>query len=89
MSNKKECYICHTTINLHKHHIYAGAFRKKSEDWGCWCYLCAKHHNMSGLQSVHGNPKLNRKLRLECEIKFKEKYNEELYMKVFKKSYED
>lgn len=82
----KECYVCGTTLDLHKHHIYEGiANRKKSEKYGCWCYLCGKHHNMSKY-GVHFDKALDRNLKKECQKAFERKYNED-FIKVFSKSY--
>ena len=82
----KECYVCGTTLDLHKHHIYEGiANRKKSEKYGCWCYLCGKHHNMSKY-GVHFDKALDRNLKEECQEAFERKYNEN-FIKVFGKSY--
>lgn len=82
----KECYVCGTTLDLHKHHIYEGmANRKKSEKYGCWCYLCGKHHNVSKY-GVHFDNALDRSLKEECQKAFERKYNED-FIKVFGKSY--
>lgn len=84
----KECYVCNTTYNLHKHHIFYGTSnRKLSEKYGCWCYLCAYHHNMSDA-GVHFNKDLDRTLKQECQIKW-EKINGSRndFIKVFGKSF--
>lgn len=53
MQTEKECYVCHTTINLHKHHLYKGTSKRKNADkLGLWCYLCYEHHE--GTYGVHG-----------------------------------
>ena len=66
LSNEKCCFFCKTTIGLHKHHIFFGANRKKSDKDGCWVYLCAKHHNMSD-KSVHFDRNLDLLLKKKCE----------------------
>lgn len=72
ISNERVCYVCGTSLNLHRHHIFFGtANRKKSEEDGCWCYLCARHHNMSNF-GVHFNHDLDIKLKQECEKKWLE-----------------
>ena len=69
MSNEPECYICHTPLNLHKHHIFEGTGRRNlSEYWGCWVYLCANHHNMSRF-GVHFDKSLDLKLKQECQTR--------------------
>lgn len=66
ISDEKTCYVCGTPFNLHKHHIFGGANRKRSERDGCWCYLCASHHNMSD-KGVHFNKELDTRLKQTCE----------------------
>lgn len=87
ISNERECLVCKTPYNLHKHHIYEGtANRKKSEKYGCWCYLCAKHHNLSN-EGVHFNKALDKKLKKYAQSKFEETYPELDFMKIFGRNY--
>ena len=87
VSNKKECLVCHTAQGLHLHHIYEGsANRKKSDKYGCWCYLCGRHHNLSN-EGVHFNKDLDLKIKRMCQEKFKEAYPDEDFVKVFKRNY--
>jgi hypothetical protein len=69
IQDEKECFACHTTQNLHKHHIYYGtANRKVSDKLGLWVWLCARHHNMSD-EGVHFDRKFDLALkRLGQEI---------------------
>ena len=83
ISNERECIVCKTTQNLHKHHIFFGnGNRKLSEKYGCWCYLCARHHNMSN-DGVHFNKQLNLKLRTYAQKRFEETYPELDFLKIF------
>lgn len=50
---EKECYFCHTTEWLEKHHVFGGINRKQSEEDGMTVYLCALHHR--GTLGVHLN----------------------------------
>lgn len=87
LSKEKECFICGTTYNLHKHHIYPGtANRKLSEKWGCWCYLCAYHHNMSNA-GVHFNREADLKLKQYCQRVFEQKFGKERFVTVFGRSW--
>ena len=87
ISNERECLVCKTTLGLHKHHIYEGsAERKKSERYGCWCYLCGKHHNLSN-DGVHFNKRLDHQLKSLCQKRFEETYPELDFMKIFKRNY--
>ena len=88
LDNNKVCYICGTTFNIHKHHIYGGANRSKSERDGCWCYLCAPHHNMSD-SGVHFNRERDLNLRRTCQKLWMEAYNktEDDFIKEFGRNY--
>lgn len=52
--DKGRCVLCHTTLNLHLHHIIFRSENKKliNEPTNC-CLLCAKHH-----ETVHKNKHL-------------------------------
>lgn len=86
LSNERKCYVCGDIYNLHKHHIFMGAYRKKSEEYGCWVYLRADWHNMSNY-GVHFNRKLDLKLKREAQAKFEEIYGHKFFMQVFGKNY--
>lgn len=87
ISNERECLVCGSTYNLHKHHIFFGsANRKLSEKYGCWCYLCARHHNMSN-EGVHFNKPLDTKLKEYTQRKFNEVYPDLDFMRIFGKNY--
>ena len=87
ISNERECLVCGSTYNLHKHHIFFGtANRKLSEQYGCWCYLCARHHNMSE-SGVHFSKPLDIKLKKFAQERFNEAYPELDFRKIFGKNY--
>lgn len=87
ISNKRECLVCKTNYNLHRHHIFYGsANRKKSEKFGCWCYLCATHHNMSNA-GVHFDKELDKKLKIYTQKRFLEVYPNENFLKIFGRNY--
>lgn len=88
ISNEKECLICKTTKNLHRHHIYAGlGQRDLSEKHGCWVYLCANHHNASKW-GVHNYKPLDINLKRRCQIAWEEKNGDrDEFIKVFGRSY--
>lgn len=87
VSNERECLVCGSAYNLHKHHIFFGsANRKLSEKYGCWCYLCARHHNMSN-EGIHFNKPLDTKLKQYTQKKFNEVYPDLDFMRIFGKNY--
>jgi hypothetical protein len=87
LSSKKKCWICGTTTNLHKHHIYPGnPNRRLSEKYGCWVYLCGHHHNLSN-DGVHFDKEADTKLRIECQAAFKQAFPQLSFLKVFGRNY--
>ena len=67
-SNERECWLCGSPY-VHKHHVYGGARRKRSEDEGCWLYLCPAHHNMSKY-GVHFDKSLDLEIKRECQSRW-------------------
>lgn len=89
LSNVRECLVCGTTLNLHRHHIYGGSRRGASEKAGAWCYLCARHHNFSDL-GVHYDRQLDIKLKRTCQSKLEESgMDRETFVKTFGRNYLD
>ena len=87
ISNEKKCYVCGTTQNIHLHHIYRGyAFRKVSDKYGCWVYLCGYHHNLSN-EGIHFNKELDTRIKQLCQRKFQEAYPDLDFRKIFGRSY--
>jgi len=85
MQLKKECYFCHTTKDLHLHHIYGGGNRKISERHGFVVYLCFKHH--TGDEGVHRFPEALKALKQICQRTYEEKHSREKFIRLIGKSY--
>lgn len=86
ISNEKECYYCRTTLGLQRHHIlYGSANRKQSEAYGCWVWLCYRHHTGGG--GVHFNPIMDLELKQMCQRKFEETHTREEFMRIFGRSW--
>lgn len=87
VSNERVCLVCSTTYNLHKHHIFFGTGKRAlSEKYGCWCYLCGIHHNLSNA-GVHFNKTLDNELKEMCQKKFIKVYPDLDFLKIFGKNY--
>ena len=86
LQDRKECFLCGTTYDLHEHHVIYGPFRHKAEHYGLKVYLCAYDHNMSD-NGVHFNKSLDIKLKQFAQEKFESKYSHEEWMKQFEKNY--
>ena len=87
IQTEKECWLCKTTQNLHKHHIFFGtANRRVSEEWGCWCWLCYEHHNGTS-RGVHFNIGLDRLIKQEAQRRFEALYGHEKFMRIIGRNY--
>ena len=75
LQTERECYRCHTTIDLDRHHIFNAANRRLSEADGCYIYLCRECHNY-----VHAHPKFMATYKARCE---------EAWLKYYDKTIED
>ena len=62
----KECWLCGANGSsdpLDRHHIFPGALRDKSEQYGLVVYLCHEHCHIFGKYSVHKNAQTMRSLK--------------------------
>ena len=77
VQKEKRCYLCGATMGLHQHHVFYGsANRSKSDEDGCWVWLCGYHHNGSN-NGVHFNKKLDNMIKEQTEKLWLEKYTSE------------
>lgn len=86
LQKEKECYLCGSISQLHKHHIFEGSNRKNSEKYGFWVYLCAGHHNMSNF-GVHFDKSLDLKLKQECQCEYEKTHTRAEFMCIIGKNY--
>lgn len=74
ISNEKKCWMCGTTRNLHRHHIFHGvANRPLSEKYGCWVYLCGFHHNLSEY-GVHFDKEMDTVLKKLAQKRWEDEF---------------
>lgn len=88
MQDKEECYVCHTTNNLHCHHIYFGAKNRGVSDKNSFtCYLCQQHHE--GTNGVHGKNGHNLDLYLKrtCQEKFERLHTRQEFIDLIGRNY--
>ena len=89
LQDKKECYICRTTYNLHLHHTIFGKNRKKCDEDKLTVWLCQEHYE--GIYGVHGKHghDLDMLLKVLTETKWIEYYNKtkEDFIKRYGRSY--
>lgn len=79
-----KCFLCGKKGNLDTHHVMNGPFRKKSEKWGGVIKVCRDCH-----RKIHDNPSLAKELKQGFQHTFGLLYGQNLWMKEFKKNYED
>lgn len=90
--DKTHCYICEMNEcgdHLDKHHIFGGALRDKSEQYGLFVYI---HHNkchIFGKNSVHMNRAIQSKLEQIAQKKAMAYYSwtAEDFSRIFYKNY--
>lgn len=84
MQDDKVCFVSGSTVQLDRHHVYAGlANRKISEKYGCWCWLRHDIH----MELHDRNKELDKMLRRVCQEKFEETHTRDEFMRIFGKSY--
>lgn len=88
LQSNKECYITQSMSGLHKHHIFGGANRRKSEKYGLWVWLRADWHNMSDY-GVHFNKELAHRLKREAQSAAMRRYGwtKEQFIAMFGRNY--
>lgn len=77
------------SLQCHRHHIFGGAYRKKSEQYG---FVVPLHHRLHvyGLESVHENPNqgLDLHLKTMAQIYFEKNHgSREDFRREFGKSW--
>ena len=84
----RECEICGSTMWLERHHVYNGAYRKKSEKFGAVADLCHFCHNEPP-NGVHHNAERMRRLKAKYQMLIMDKYgmSEQDFIREFGKSY--
>lgn len=86
--DSSKCFICHSRQWLEWHHIFGGALRGKSEEYGLVVRLCHYCHNEPP-RGVHQNRYIRRKLQAIAQKKAMEYYewDREQFIKEFYKNY--
>lgn len=84
----RECEICGSTRWLERHHVFNGAYRKKSEKFDAVADLCHFCHNEPP-DGVHFNAENMRQLKAKYQMLIMDKYgmSEQEFIREFGKSY--
>ena len=86
ISKEESCFLCGSKNWLEKHHLYGGANRKKSEQYGLWVYLCHYCHNEPPY-GVHHNANNMQQLREFGQRVFEDTYPDKNFLQEFGKNY--
>lgn len=81
----RECFLCGTTLNIHRHHIFGASNRKWSEKYGLVVDLCQEHH--TGNTGVHFNKVFRDRLHIYGQELFERKYPNLDFKKIFGRNY--
>lgn len=89
---ERRCFLCGRNgadDPLDEHHIFGGAYRRKSEVYGLTVYLCHSRCHIFGPSSVHRNGDQMRRLRRYGQLKCMQEHgwSEERFIREFGKSY--
>lgn len=69
--NMDRCYITGRTDHIERHHVFGGAYRKKSEKYGFVVPLTAEVHPNGAFFDISRDRKgIDRFLKRECQIYF-------------------
>lgn len=68
-----KCEMCGATIWLEKHHVFNGAYRKKSEKFGAVAILCHYCHNEPP-NGVHFNSEKMKMLKAKYQLQIMERF---------------
>jgi hypothetical protein len=86
MQSERVCFKTGSMLNLHRHHVFGGANRKKSEKYGLWVWLRADWHIQTPY-AIHNNREFDLELKRFAQEKFEETHTRDEFMKLFKRSY--
>lgn len=84
----RECFICGRTNKIEKHHIFNGAYRRKSERFGLTVDLCHDCHNEPP-NGAHHNAETMIMIKQQGQMKamFEQGWTTEQFIEEFGKNY--
>jgi len=81
-----ECLITGSPHNLHKHHVFGGAYRQKSERYKFYIYLIGELHNLTS-EGVHFDREFDLALKRKHQQQFEYSHTREEFIAEFGMSY--
>ena len=90
--DERRCFLCGRNgaeDPLDRHHIFGGAYRKKSEKYGLVVYLCHRRRHIFAPSAVHQSAGQMQRLKRYGQLKAMEEqhWTEEDFRREFGKSY--
>ncbi len=84
----RKCYICQTTQNIERHHIFFGISNRKISDRHKFTVdLCAEHHR--GHYSPHHSKQLDLALRRITQKEYEKTHTRKEFMDIIGQNYLD
>ena len=87
------CYICmdlngieRKYATLHRHHIFGGPNRWKSEEDGLFVWLCLEHHEL-GKEAVHKNAYVMRRMHEQGQKAYEKIHSRREFMDRYGRNY--
>ena len=80
------CYLCKTNRNLERHHIFGGANREKSEEYGLTVILCHNCHNEPP-NGVHHNKQMDLWLKMYTQQTYERHHTRDEFIRLIGKNY--
>ena len=89
LQQKKECFVTHKTVGLHKHHIYPGyGTRQICEREGFYIHLIPRLHNMSD-EGIHFDKGFDLDMKKLCQAVYENTHTRHEFMSVIGRNYLD
>jgi 5-methylcytosine-specific restriction endonuclease McrA len=80
--DEKQCFICHRTGPLERHHVLHGSRRKMADKYHLTVMLCPECH-----RNLHDHGSYDLALEQIGQRAFESEYGHEEYMRIFGKNY--
>ena len=88
IQNKKECFYCGNTQNLHLHHIYFGKNRQVSDKNGFTVHLCYRcHRYLHDGSSYPIDYTMDKHLKILCQREYEKVHSRNEFIGLVGKSY--
>lgn len=92
LQSEQRCFLCGANgahDPLDTHHVFGGAYRKKSEEYGLKVLLCHRRCHIFAQGAVHQSAGQNRRLKRFAQIEAQKRYGwtEEDFIREFGKNY--